>query len=183
MRDMLEKRNIFLKFLRAGRRTYFFDLEQQKQMITILRLLRVKFYWRRRIFYFKNIKYIYTKICLSQKSWRMTSIFSLQRKERSISRDIKRFQKNMLLKKDYTEGYTVSVYCWFWWYLIHELILLIIKVLKTLRLPFFIKSQHLRLWTIKNTYTMPEILTKYTRQNTRRTIMRQQGSAGQLAFE
>jgi hypothetical protein len=36
------KEEIFSKVLRAGRRTYFFDVRATKQMIIILRLQRVK---------------------------------------------------------------------------------------------------------------------------------------------
>jgi hypothetical protein len=66
--DMLEKKRYFLKFY-AGRRTYFFDVERQRQMIIILQLQRAKNSLKKTDrFTSKNIKYIYTKIfLLSQK--------------------------------------------------------------------------------------------------------------------
>jgi hypothetical protein len=49
--DMLEKEEIFSKVLRAGRRTYFFDVRATRQMITIP-LQRVKKLQKKMIFSF-----------------------------------------------------------------------------------------------------------------------------------
>jgi hypothetical protein len=96
---MLEKEEIFSKVLRAGRRTYFFDVRATKAddyYITITE--SKKFTEEDGSFHSKNIKYIYTKkiFLLSQKFGDMTAYVLNHKGEEVIS---ERHQKDF--KKEY----------------------------------------------------------------------------------
>jgi hypothetical protein len=93
----MKKEEIFSKVLRAGRRTYFFDVRATKQMIIILQLQRVKNSLKKTDrFTSKNIKYIYTKkiFCFRRNSWRYDCLcFKPQRRGSNFRKTSERFQK------------------------------------------------------------------------------------------
>jgi hypothetical protein len=80
---MLEKRNLFLKFLRAGR-TYAFDLEQQKSRGRLLYYdyTEQNFTEEDGSFYFKNTKYIYTRFVNFQQNHNKHDLYIFITKER-----------------------------------------------------------------------------------------------------
>jgi hypothetical protein len=97
--DMLEKEEIFSKVLRAGRRTYFFDVRATKAddyYITITE--SKKFTEEDGSFQSKHIKYIYTKkiFLLSQKFLIYDCLcFKPQRRGSNFRKTSERFQKRI----------------------------------------------------------------------------------------
>jgi hypothetical protein len=82
---MLEKEEIFSKVLRAGRRTYFFDVRATKQMI----ILRLHSFLVSKIYLYKEDFSAFAEI------GDMTLCFKPQRRRSNFRKTSKRFQKRI----------------------------------------------------------------------------------------